>query len=291
MIVRGGERVLVQGITGRQGTFWTERMQAYGTRIVAGVNPKRAGVEHCGVPVFASAGEAMRETGFDVSVLFIPPLGVRAAAIDAIEAGCPRLVVLTEHVPVQDVMEVLAAARANGAAVAGPNTAGLVTPGECFVGFMPAFEADIFRPGRVGVVSRSGSLGTLICLNLVQAGFGESAFIGIGGDPIIGTTTRDAVEALDGDDRTDAVVVVGEIGGAMEEEAAEYIRGMEKPVVAFIAGGASPPGKKMGHAGAIVMGDKGSYGSKRRALEAAGVEVLDTPSGVGAALRSALRGG
>ena len=288
MIVRGGERVLVQGITGRQGTFWTERMQAYGTHVVAGVNPRRAGVEHCGVPVFASAADAMREAGFDVSVLFIPPLGVRAAAIDAIEAGCPRLVVLTEHVPVQDVMEVLAAARANGAAVAGPNTAGLVTPGECFVGFMPAFEPDIFRPGRVGVVSRSGSLGTLVCLNLVQAGFGESAFIGIGGDPIIGTTTRDAVAALDADERTDAIVVVGEIGGAMEEEAAEYIRGMAMPVVAFIAGGASPPGKKMGHAGAIVMGDKGSYASKCRALEAAGVEVLDTPSGVGSAIRSAL---
>ena len=288
MIVRGGERVLVQGITGRQGTFWTERMQAYGTRVVAGVNPKRAGVEHCGVPVFVSADDAMREVGFDVSVLFIPPLGVRAAAIDAIEAGCPRLVVLTEHVPVQDVMEVLAAARANGAAVAGPNTAGLVTPGECFVGFMPAFEPDIFRPGRVGVISRSGSLGTLVCLNLVQAGFGESAFIGIGGDPIIGTTTRDAVEALDADERTDAIVVVGEIGGAMEEEAAEYVRDMKKPVVAFIAGGASPPGKKMGHAGAIVMGDRGSHASKRRALEAAGVEVLDTPSGVGPAIRVAL---
>ena len=288
MIVRGAERVLVQGITGKQGTFWTERMQAYGTHIVAGVNPRRAGTEHCGVPVFASAGEAMREVGFDVSVLFIPPLRVKAAAIDALEAGGPRLVVLTEHVPVQDVMEVLAAARANGAAVAGPNTAGLVTPGECFVGFMPAFEADIFRPGRVGVVSRSGSLGTLVCLSLVQAGFGESAFIGIGGDPIIGTTTRDAVQALDADERTDAIVVVGEIGGAMEEEAAEYIRGMDKPVVAFVAGGASPPGKKMGHAGAIVMGDRGSHASKRRALEAAGVEVLDTPSGVGRALGAAL---
>jgi len=288
VIVRGGERVLVQGITGRQGTFWTERMQACGTRIVAGVNPRRVGAEHCGVPVFASADEAMREVGYDVSVLFIPPFGVRAAALDALEAGCPRLVVLTEHVPVQDVMEVLAAARANGGAVAGPNTAGLVTPGECFVGFMPAFESDIFRPGRIGVVSRSGSLGTLICLNLVQAGFGESAFIGIGGDPIIGTTTRDAVEALDADDRTDALVVVGEIGGAMEEEAAEYIREMTKPVVAFIAGGASPPGRRMGHAGAIVMGDRGSHASKRRALEAAGVEVLDTPSGVGPAIRAAL---
>ena len=288
MIVRGGERVLVQGITGRQGTFWTERMREYGTHVAAGVNPRKAGAEHCGVPVYASARDAMRETGFDVSVLFIPPLGVKTAALDAIEAGCGRLVVLTEHVPVQDVMEVLAAARANGTAVAGPNTAGLVTPGECFVGFMPAFEAEVFRPGAVGVVSRSGSLGTLVCLNLVQAGFGQSAFVGIGGDPIIGTTTRDAVQALDADERTEAVVVVGEIGGTMEEDAAEYVQGMDKPAVAFIAGGASPPGRKMGHAGAIVMGGKGTWASKRRALEAAGVEVLDTPSRVGPALRAAL---
>ena len=288
MIVRGDQRVLVQGITGRQGTYWTERMQAYGTRIVAGVNPKKAGTLHCGVPVFASAGDAMREVGFDVSVLFIPPLGVKAAAQDAIEAGCARLVVLTEHVPVQDVMELLAMARANGGAVVGPNTAGLVTPGACFVGFMPAFEADIFQPGRVAVISRSGSLGTLVCLNLVQAGFGQSAFIGIGGDPIIGTTTRDALQELDADERTGAVVVVGEIGGTMEEDAAEYAQAMAKPVVAFIAGSAAPPGKKMGHAGAIVMGDRGTYVSKRKALEAAGVEVLDTPSEVGRALRARL---
>ena len=288
MIVRGDQRVLVQGITGRQGTYWTERMQAYGTRIVAGVNPKKAGTRHCGVPVFASAGDAMREMGFDVSVLFIPPLGVKAAAQDAIEAGCARLVVLTEHVPVQDVMELLAMARANGGAVVGPNTAGLVTPGECFVGFMPAFESDIFQPGRVAVISRSGSLGTLVCLNLVQAGFGQSAFIGIGGDPIIGTTTRDALQELDADERTGAVVVVGEIGGTMEEDAAEYAQAMSKPVVAFIAGSAAPPGKKMGHAGAIVMGDRGTYVSKRKALEAAGVEVLDTPSEVGRALRARL---
>ena len=288
MIVRGADRVLVQGITGKQGTYWTERMQVYGTHVVAGVNPKKAGTEHCGVPVHASAGEAMRETGFDVSVLFIPPLAVKAAARDAIEAGCGRLVILTEHVPVQDVMELLAMARANGAAVLGPNTAGLVTPGECFVGFMPAFEADVFRPGRVGVISRSGSLGTLICLNLVQAGFGQSTFIGIGGDPIVGTTTRDALEVLDADERTDAVLVIGEIGGTMEEDAADYARAMSKPVVAFIAGAAAPPGKKMGHAGAIVMGDKGTYASKRLALEAADVEVLDTPSGVGRALQTRL---
>jgi succinyl-CoA synthetase alpha subunit len=288
MIVRGEELVLVQGITGRQGTFWTERMQAYGTRVIGGVNPKKAGSTHCGVPVYASAREAMDAASFEVSVLFIPPLGVRDAALDAIDAGVKKLVVLTEHVPVQDVMYFLAAARERRIEVIGPNTAGLVTPGECFVGFMPAFNERIFRPGRIGVISRSGSLGTLICLNLVRAGFGESAFIGIGGDPILGTTTRDALETLDRDDGTNAVVIVGEIGGALEEDAAEYARGMQKPIVAFIAGRASPPGKRMGHAGAIVMGTRGSYGSKRTALESAGVAVIDTPTGVAAAMTAAL---
>ena len=288
MIVRGCERVLVQGITGKQGTYWTERMQAYGTRIVAGVNPKKAGTEHCGVPVYGSAGDAMRDIGFDVSVLFIPPLGAKAAARDAIEAGCRRLVILTEHVPVQDVMELLAMARANGAVVVGPNTSGLVTPGECFVGFMPAFESDIFRPGRVGVISRSGSLGTLICLNLVQAGFGQSAFIGIGGDPIVGTTTRDALKELDvrrshrcgrggrRDRRRD--------GGGRGRLRAGHVQAGN----CLRCGSRVAAGKKMGHAGAIVMGDRGTYTSKRAALEAAGVEVLDTPSEVGQALQATL---
>lgn len=288
MIVRGSERVLVQGITGKQGTFWTERMQAYGTQVVGGVSPRKAGILHCDVPVFASARDAMSGGGFDVSVLFVPPLGTRAAALDAIDAGAKKLVILTEHVPVQDVMYLLAAARANGVGVAGPNTAGHVTPGECFVGFMPAFETDIFMPGDIGVISRSGSLGTLVCLNLVQAGFGESAFVGIGGDPVIGTTTRDALAALNHDERTTAAVIVGEIGGAMEEEAAEYAQAMQKPVCAFIAGRASPPGKKMGHAGAIVLGDRGTYVSKRAALERAGVRVLDTPSEVGPVMREML---
>jgi succinyl-CoA synthetase alpha subunit len=288
MIVRGHERVLVQGITGRQGSFWTERMQAYGTNVVGGVNPKKAGSEHCGVPVFESTRAAMDQGGFDASVLFVPPLAAKGAALDAIEAGARTLVLLTEFVPVQDVMEILAAARAHGCCVVGPNTAGLVTPGECFLGIMPGFNANIFQPGRIGVVSRSGSLGTLLCLNLVRAGFGQSAFIGIGGDPVSGTTMREALERLDADERTDAVVLVGEIGGAKEEEAADYAAGMAKPVVAFVAGRASPPGKKMGHAGAIVMGDQGTYASKRAALEAAGVAVLDMPSGVGPALGDAL---
>ena len=284
MIIRSTERLLVQGITGRQGTFWTERMSEYGTRVIGGVNPKKAGTTHCGVAVYASAKQAMSESGFDVSVLFIPPLGCKAAALDAIDAGCKNLVILTEHIPVQDVMYFMAAAHEAGARVLGPNTAGQVTPGECFVGFMPAFEENIFAPGRVGVVSRSGSLGTLICLNLVQAGLGESAFIGIGGDPIIGTTTRDALQMLDEDSKTEAVVLVGEIGGSMEEDAAEYAATMDKPIAAFIAGSASPAGKKMGHAGAIVMGDRGTHQSKSAALRAAGVNVLTTPSAVGAAM-------
>jgi len=288
MIVRGTDRVIVMGITGKQGTFWTERMQAYGTRIVGGTNPGKAGTLHCGVPVFATAKDAMKGAGFDVAVLFIPPLMVKQAALDAIDAGARGLVVLTEHIPVQDVMYFVAAAKERDAWIIGPNTAGVVTPGECFAGFMPAFNPRIFRKGSIGVISRSGSLGTLFCLNVVQAGYGESAFVGIGGDPIIGTTTRDALEALDHFPGTEAIVMVGEIGGSMEEDAAAYVKTMTKPVVAFIAGGASPPGKKMGHAGAIVMGDRGSYRSKRSALEAAGVAVLDTPSDVGAALKARL---
>jgi succinyl-CoA synthetase alpha subunit len=288
VILRGHETVLVMGITGKQGSYWAERMRDYGTRIVGGVNPRRAGEAHLGLPVWASAREAARETKIDAAVMFIPPFGVKEAALDAIEAGIGKLVCLTEHVPVHDTMYLLAAARERGAQVIGPNTAGLVTVGECFAGFMPAFNRRVFRLGDVGVVSRSGSLGTLVCLNLVQAGLGISAFIGIGGDPVIGTTTRDALVALDRHAGTRAIALIGEIGGAMEEEAAEYARGMQKPIAAFIAGAASPPGKRMGHAGAIVLGDRGSYRGKKAALEAAGVTVCATPYGVAEALRGRL---
>lgn len=288
MIVRKHHKVLIQGITGKQGTFWAEKMMSCGTQVVGGVNPKRAGETHIGLPIFASAREAMATAPYDVSVMFIPPTAAKAAAIDAIEAGVKLLVVLTEHIPAHDVMAMLSSAKAHGARIVGPNTAGLVTPGEAFVGIMPGHNRNIFRPGRIGVISRSGSLGTLICLNLTRAGHGQSSFLGIGGDPMIGTTTRDALQALNEDEGTDAVVLVGEIGGAMEEEAAEYAKGMSKPVVAFIAGRASPPDKKMGHAGAIVTGDKGSYQSKRGSLEAAGVVVLDTPHEVPQALGAAL---
>lgn len=288
IIYRQHARVLVQGLTGKQGSFWSEKMMACGTQVVAGVNPKRAGEEHLGLPVYATARAAMAETPFDWSVMFIPPAAAKAAALDAIEAGTKTLVVLTEHIPIRDVLTIHHAARAHGTRIVGPNTAGVVTPGEGFVGIMPGHNPNIFRPGEIGVISRSGSLGTLICLNLTRAGLGQSAFLGIGGDPMIGTTTRDALVALDRDARTRAVVLVGEIGGAMEEAAADYAASMSKPVVSFIAGRASPPGKKMGHAGAIVSGDRGSYAGKRSALEAAGVAVADTPGEIPKLLRHSL---
>lgn len=278
MIYRKGQRVLVQGITGKQGSFWTEKMAAMGTVISGGVNPKRAGESIHGVPVFASAKAAMAAAPFDIAVMFIPPGAAKDAALDAIEAGAKGIVILTEHIPAQDVIAIREAAASAGTRIVGPNTAGLVTPGAGFVGIMPGHNPNIFQPGRVGVISRSGSLGTLVCLNLTRAGLGQSAFIGIGGDPMIGTTTRDALQMLDEDEATQAVALVGEIGGGMEEAAADYAARMSKPVVAFIAGRVSPPGKKMGHAGAIVTGDVGSYAGKRRALEAAGVQVADTPS-------------
>jgi succinyl-CoA synthetase alpha subunit len=284
MIYRRGQKVLVQGITGKQGSFWAARMMEQGTNVVAGVNPKRAGESHLGVPLFRSAVEATKQAPCDISVIFIPPTMAKDAIIDAIDAGVGTIVVLTEHIPGHDVLEIFARARDSKSRIVGPNTAGIVTPGEGFVGIMPGHNPNIFMPGGVGVISRSGSLGTLMCLNLTRAGLGQSAFIGIGGDPIIGTTTRDALEAFDRDDRTSAVVLVGEIGGAMEEEAAEYARGMKKSVVSFIAGRSSPPDKKMGHAGAIVTGGRGGYASKRAALERAGVRVADTPAEITAFL-------
>ncbi len=286
MIITRKDRVLVLGITGKQGTFWAEKMAAYGTNIAGGVNPKRAGETHLGKPVWGSAVEAAKAGALEVAIMFIPPMGVKEAALDAIAAGVKTLVCLTEHVPVHDTMYVLAAAKESGCRVVGPNTAGLVTTGETFVGFMPAFNPKVFQPGDVGVISRSGSLGTLLCLNLVQAGLGISSFIGIGGDPVIGTTTRDALMALDADPKTKRIALVGEIGGTMEEEAAEYAKTMKKPVAAFIAGAASPEGKKMGHAGAIVVGNRGSYASKKSALEAAHVVVTATPNGVVDALKA-----
>jgi succinyl-CoA synthetase alpha subunit len=287
MLVSEQDNVVVQGLTGRQGSFWAARMAECGTRIVAGASPGKGGREVDGVPVYDSVTEAARRHRLDVSVLFVPPLAVLAATRDAISAGVKKIVLLTEHVPYHDVMNLLAEAREHGVQVLGPNTAGLVVPGVASVGIMPGFARNIFRPGSIGVISRSGSLGTLVALNLVDAGYGQSAFIGIGGDPILGTTTLDAVRELDEDDRTEAIVVVGEIGGSMEEEAAAYLATASKPVVAFIAGRSAPPDRRMGHAGAIVSAGRGSGTSKVDALTAAGVHVVDLPGQIGEALRAA----
>ena len=292
MIVRGHETVLVQGITGTQATFWSERMMEYGTKVVGGVNPKKAGTEHLGLPVWGSATDAAMalENPPDCACIIVPPAGVKSSALDALYAGIKKLVILTEHIPVHDTMYFLSQARSVGAQVIGPNTAGIVTPGDCFVGFMPAFNENVFKPGTIGVISRSGSLGTLVCLNFVQAGFGISAFVGIGGDPVIGTTTKDALVCLDKDEKTEAIALIGEIGGGMEEEAAGYAATMKKPVVSFMAGASAPKGKKMGHAGAIVMGDRGTYEGKKQALEAAGVTVVPTPAMLPDALKERLKG-
>ena len=288
MVLRKHHRILVSGMTGKQGTFWTRAMLDYGAAVVGGVNPKKSGQVHLGLPVFGSACEAAKEQSIDISLLFVPSLGAKDAAIDACEAGAQAVVCLAEHIPSHEVMQMLAVARLNGTLVIGPNTAGLVTPGETFAGIMPAFNADVFHQGNIGVVSRSGSLGTLICLNLTKAGLGQSAFIGVGGDPIVGMNIREALVALDVDERTDGVVLCGEIGGNAEEEAAEFAVEMDKPVVAFIAGRNSPEGRKMGHAGAIVSGGRGTYTAKRRALEASGIAVADLPSQLPSLIREKL---
>lgn len=278
MILRKQHRVLVFGITGKQGTFWGAEMLKYGTKVVGGVNPRKAGQVHLGVPVYASASQAAQDMEFDTALFFVPPAACKQATIDACEAGAKVVICLTEHIPVQDVMEMVAIARLNGTQIIGPNTAGMVTPGEAFAGIMPGFNEKVFKEGSIGVISRSGSLGTLVCLNLVQRGFGQSAFYGIGGDPIIGTNTREALKHLNEDPKTKAIVICGEIGGSAEEEAADYTVTISKPVVAFIAGKSSPKGKKMGHAGAIVSGNSGSYKAKKDYLEKKGIKVADIPS-------------
>jgi len=285
MILRRADRVLVWGITGRQASFWTERMIAAGTKVVGGVNPARAGSVHLGLPVH---GDGASAKGADFALLFVPPAAALGATTDAFAAGARTVVVLTEHIPLHDVMAMHSAARRAGGRIVGPNTAGIVTPGEGFAGIMPAFNPRVFQPGAVGVVSRSGSLGTLVCLTLVRAGFGQSAFVGIGGDPLPGTSSAEALSALDADPATRAIVLVGEIGGRMEQEAAIVARTLSKPVVAFIAGAAAPPDRRMGHAGAIVTGADVGWESKRAALEAAGVAVAETPAQLPALLRAKL---
>jgi succinyl-CoA synthetase alpha subunit len=274
ILVDRSTRVLVQGITGREGSFHTEQMQAYGTRVVAGVVPGRGGGTHLGAPVFDTVSEAVAATGADCAFIIVPPPFAADAIMEAAAAELPLAVCVTEGVPVHDMIRARAVIDASGTRLIGPNCPGLLTAGECKVGFIPNHVA---RPGKVGVVARSGTLTYEVIQGLSQAGHGQTTAVGIGGDPVLGLTFADVLDLFREDDATRAVVMVGEIGGSDEEAAAELIAaGYPKPVVAFISGRTAPPGKRMGHAGAIISGNRGTAQSKIDALTAAGAVVGDT---------------
>jgi succinyl-CoA synthetase alpha subunit len=280
--------VLVQGVTGREGSFHTGQMVDYGTNVVAGVTPGGKGKSVSGVPVFNTVAAAVAATQPNVSIIFVPARFAPDAIYEAVDNAIPLVVCITEGIPVADMVPVYAHARATGRRLLGPNCPGLITPGEAKIGIMPGF---IHMPGPVGVVSRSGTLTYEVVDSLTRAGIGQSTAVGIGGDPIIGTSFVDVLAMFEADPATEAIVMIGEIGGADEENAARYMQErVGKPVVGFIAGRTAPPGKRMGHAGAIISGGAGTAAEKIAALTAAGVEVVDRPSAVPAAIQAALAG-
>jgi succinyl-CoA synthetase alpha subunit len=288
ILVREGMRVLVQGITGRQGTIHTKLMLEYGTKVVAGVTPGKSGAKVYDVPVFDSVEEAVREKGpIDASIVFVPAPYAMDAVIEAVDNAIPLVVVITEGIPVHDTAKFVSYARSMGTTIIGPNCPGIIAPGKVKIGIMPA---DSFAPGPVGIVSRSGTLTYEISLSLKNAGYGSSTTIGIGGDPITGLNFIEVLELFKEDPETKAVVIVGEIGGDAEERAAKYIaQGYPKPVVAYVAGRTAPPGKRMGHAGAIITAGQGTVESKERAFSEAGVPVARTPFEVAPLLAERLR--
>lgn len=287
ILVDTNSKVLVQGITGREGEFHTRQMLEYGTQVVAGVTPGKGGSEVAGVPVYNTVAQAVRETGANVACIFVPAPFAPDAILESADAGIEVIVCITEGIPVQDMVRVVSyLKRCTRSRLIGPNCPGITTASECKVGIMPGM---LFRKGNIGLVSRSGTLTYEIVYALTQAGFGQSTCVGIGGDPIIGTTFIDVLPLFEADPRTEAVVLVGEIGGSDEEIAAEYIQNhMTKPVVGFISGRTAPPGKRMGHAGAIISGGKGSPQSKVKALTEAGVPIADTPSDIPHLVRQVL---
>jgi len=288
ILVREGMGVLVQGITGRQGTIHTKLMLEYGTKVVAGVTPGKSGAKVYDVPVFDSVEEAVREKGpIDASIIFVPAPYAIDAVIEAVDNAIPLVVVITEGIPVQDTAKFVSYARSMGTTIIGPNCPGIIAPGKVKIGIMPA---DSFAPGPIGIVSRSGTLTYEISLSLKNAGYGSSTTIGIGGDPITGLNFIEVLELFKEDPETEAVVIVGEIGGDAEERAAKYIaQGYPKPVVAYVAGRTAPPGKRMGHAGAIITAGQGTVESKERAFSEAGVPVARTPFEVAPLLAERLR--
>jgi succinyl-CoA synthetase alpha subunit len=278
--------LLVQGLTGREGTFHAKACAAYGTKVVGGVTPGKGGSTHEGWPIFNSVAEAVAKTGANVSVIFVPPSFAADAIMEAADAGVPLIVCITEGIPTLDMVKAAAFLKSRRSRLIGPNCPGLISPGKCKVGIMPG---HIHKQGNVGIVSRSGTLTYEAVHQLTLRGIGQSTAIGIGGDPIIGTTHTDAIKLLNEDPETKAIIMIGEIGGNAEEQAADYVKEhVRKPVVAFIAGQTAPPGRRMGHAGAIISGGHGTAAEKISALVAAGIRVAKSPALIGETLAEAL---
>ena len=291
IILDSSTKVLVQGITGKESSFWTQKMLESGTNVTCGVTPGKGGSAVHGVPVFDTVKEAAEACGADMAVLYVPARFTKEAVYEVILAGLKKIVALADGVPVFDTMEMKNLARQNGAMVIGPNTPGMATVGEAMVGFIPTWLDQVYRKGCVGLISRSGTLTNEISSHIVGGGFGISSLVGCGGDSVPGTRFTDLLDMFKGDPQTGAIVIVGEIGGSMEEELAECVRrnGYTKPIIAYIAGRTAPPGKRMGHAGAIIARGKGTVKGKKEALNAAGIPVADTPAEIRDLLKKAMR--